>query len=231
MLHCGRAGVGQGSSDQVEDFERLRPRLLSIAYRIVGSADDAQDVVQDAWLRSAASTAVVVSPEAFLTTVVTRLSVDLLRSRGRERHRQDQGRGYWLSAPPPSEPDPERSVELAETVSTAALLLLERLTSLELAVLVLRDVFEFDFTGIAQALHRSPAACRQLAVRARHHLDDGSPRFAVDRREHRELAARFLDAVTQGEVGVLRDLLAERVLATAKPSGIGLGTGSQAAVA
>ena len=142
--------------------------------------------------------------------MVTRISIDVLRS---ARVRREAYVGQWFPEPLLTDPyaDPERSAELADSVSMAALLLLERLTPLERAVFVLRDVFGFGFPEIAAAVGRSEAACRQLAVRARRHMDVGRPRFEADRREREELAARFFDALRDGDVDGLRELLAADV--------------------
>jgi RNA polymerase sigma-70 factor, ECF subfamily len=193
-----------------EEFEQLRPLLFSIAYRILSSVGDAEDAVQETWLRYQASSTEVVSLKAYLSAVVTRLSVDVLRS---ARRRREEYVGPWFPEPLLDNPyeDPERSAELADSLSMAALLLLERLTPLERAVFVLRDVFGFDFPEIASAVGRSEPACRQLAVRARGHVDAGRPRFEADRGERAELAGRFFDAVHDGDVAGLRELLAADV--------------------
>jgi RNA polymerase sigma-70 factor (ECF subfamily) len=192
---------------RAEEFERLRPLLFSIAYRILGSVSEAEDAVQETWLRYAGSAAQPASAKAFLSAVVTRVSIDVLRS---ARRRREEYVGQWFPEPLLTDPyaDPERSAELADSVSMAALLLLERLTPLERAVFVLREVFGFGFPEIASAVGRSEAACRQLAVRARRHVAAGRPRFEADRREREKLAARFFGALREGDVGGLQDLLA-----------------------
>ena len=195
---------------RAQEFEELRPLLFAIAYRILGSVSEAEDAVQDSWLRYAASETVPASPKAFLSAVVTRISIDVLRS---ARVRREHYPGRWFPEPLVTDPyaDPERAAELADSVSMAALLLLERLSPLERAVFVLREVFGFEFTQVAAAVGRSEAACRQLAARARRHMEEGRPRFAVDRRDREELAARFLDALRAGQVDGLRELLAADV--------------------
>ena len=192
------------------EFQELRPLLFAIAYRILGSVAEAEDAVQESWLRYQASPAQPASAKAFLSAVVTRISIDVLRS---ARVRREEYAGPWLPEPLLTDPyqDPVRSAELADSVSMAALLLLERLSPLERAVFVLREVFGFGFPEIASAVGRSEAACRQLAVRARRHMDAGRPRFAADRKERDELAARFFDALREGEVEGLRELLAADV--------------------
>jgi RNA polymerase sigma-70 factor (ECF subfamily) len=192
---------------RAEEFEQLRPLLFSIAYRILGSVSEAEDAVQETWLRYAASPAQPASAKAFLSAVVTRISIDVLRS---ARVRREKYVGPWFPEPLLTDPyqDPERSAELADSVSMAALLLLERLTPLERAVFVLREVFGFGFPEVASAIGRSEAACRQLAVRARRHVDAGRPRFEVDRREREKLAAQFFGALREGDVDGLQELLA-----------------------
>ena len=193
-----------------EEFEELRPLLFAIAYRILGSVAEAEDAVQETWLRYEASPTQPISTKAFLSAVVTRVSIDVLRS---ARVRRETYVGQWFPEPLLTDPyeDPARSAELADSVSMAALLLLERLTPLERAVFVLREVFGFSFAEIASAVGRSEAACRQLAARARHHMDAGRPRFEADRREREELAARFFDALRDGDIDGVRELLAADV--------------------
>jgi RNA polymerase sigma-70 factor, ECF subfamily len=196
--------------NRAEEFERLRPLLFSIAYRILGSVSEAEDAVQETWLRYQAYPDQPTSAKAFLSAVVTRISIDVLRS---ARVRREEYVGEWFPEPLLTDPyeDPERSAELADSVSMAALLLLERLSPLERAVFVLREVFGFGFGEIAAAVGRPETACRQLAVRARRHMDAGRPRFEADRQEREELAARFFDALREGDVEGLRELLAADV--------------------
>lgn len=195
---------------KVEEFEELRPLLFSIAYRILGSVAEAEDTVQDTWLRFDGTATRPTSTKAFLSATVTRIAIDVLRS---ARVRREEYVGPWFPEPLLSDPyqDPARSVELADSVSMAALLLLEQLSPLERTVFVLREVFAFGFEEIATTVGRSEAACRQLLVRARRHMADGRPRFTADRREREELATRFFDALKDGDVGGLRELLAADV--------------------
>jgi RNA polymerase sigma-70 factor, ECF subfamily len=195
---------------RTEEFEAARPLLFAIAYRILGSVSEAEDAVQETWLRYEASPTQPRSTKAFLSAVVTRVSIDVLRS---ARVRREAYVGQWLPEPLLDDPyeDPERSAELADSVSMAALVLLERLSPLERAVFVLREVFGFGFPEIASAVGRSEAACRQLAVRARRHMDAGRPRFEADRKEREQLAQRFFDALNGGDVDGLRELLAADV--------------------
>jgi RNA polymerase sigma-70 factor (ECF subfamily) len=195
---------------RTEEFEELRSLLFAIAYRILGSVAEAEDAVQETWLRYESSPTQPRSTKAFLSAVVTRVSIDVLRS---ARVRRETYVGQWFPEPLLTDPyaDPARSAELADSVSMAALLLLERLTPLERAVFVLREVFGFGFSEVSAAVGRSEAACRQLAVRARRHMEVGRPRFEADHREREELTARFFDALRDGDVDGVRELLAADV--------------------
>jgi RNA polymerase sigma-70 factor (ECF subfamily) len=195
---------------RAEDFEELRPLLFSIAYRLLGSVSEAEDAVQETWLRFEGSPTPPRSTKAFLSAVVTRISIDVLRS---ARVRREAYVGEWFPEPLLDDPyeDPARSAELADSVSMAALLLLERLSPLERAVFVLREVFGFSYAEVASAVGRSEGSVRQLAVRARRHMDAGRPRFEADRREREALADRFFDAFREGDVDGLRELLAADV--------------------
>ncbi|MGW2222909.1 RNA polymerase sigma-70 factor [Nonomuraea sp. NPDC001684] len=195
---------------RTEEFQELRPLLFAIAYRILGSVSEAEDAVQETWLRYEGAAAQPDSPKAFLSATVTRISIDVLRS---ARVRREAYVGPWFPEPLLTDPyqDPERSAELADSVSMAALILLERLSPLERAVFVLREVFAFSHREIASAVERSEAACRQLAVQARRHMDAGRPRFQADRRSRDRLAGRFFGALREGDVEGLRELLAADV--------------------
>ncbi|MEU3274329.1 RNA polymerase sigma-70 factor [Saccharomonospora sp. NPDC006951] len=203
---------------KVDEFEELRGLLFSIAYRILGSVSEAEDAVQETWLRFDGSETEPVSVKAFLSATVTRISIDVLRS---ARVRRESYVGPWLPEPLLSDPyeDPGRAAELADSVSMAALLLLERLSPLERAVFVLREVFAFGFDEIATAVGRTESACRQLLVRARRHMEEGRPRFEADRAERQELATRFFEAMKDGDVGGLRNLLAADVRLVADSGG------------
>ena len=195
---------------RAEEFERLRPLLFSIAYRILGSVAEAEDAVQESWLRYDASPVRPDSPRAYLSTAVTRIAIDVLRS---ARVRREAYVGAWLPEPLLDDPyqDPARAAELADSLSMAALLLLERLSPLERSVFVLREVFGFGFDEVAAAVGRSEPACRQLLVRARRHLGEERPRYEADRDEQRELARRFFEALSRGDLEGLRSLLAADV--------------------
>jgi RNA polymerase sigma-70 factor (ECF subfamily) len=195
---------------RAEEFEELRSLLFAIAYRILGSVAEAEDAVQETWLRFEATETQPTSTKAFLSAVVTRISIDVLRS---ARVRREAYVGPWFPEPLVTDPyeDPERAAELADSVSMATLILLERLSPLERAVFVLHEVFAYGFPEVASAVGRSEAAVRQLAVRARNHMDVGRPRFEADRRERQELSARFFDALRDGDVDGLKELLAADV--------------------
>jgi RNA polymerase sigma-70 factor (ECF subfamily) len=203
---------------RTEEFEQLRPLLFSIAYRNQSSVSEAEDAVQETWLRYELSSTRPASARAFLSAVVTRISIDVLRS---ARLRREEYVGSWFPEPLLTDPyeDPEHAAELADSLSMASLLLLERLSPPERAVFVLREVFAFGFPEIASAVGRSEAACRQLAVRARRHMDAGRPRFETDRREREELAERFFGALREGNVDGLRELLATDVSMVADSGG------------
>src|SRR5256885_5220020 len=162
-------------TSDADTFEAARPRLQRLAYRMLGGIADAEDAVQDAWLRwQGADRASVADPTAWLVTATTRLCLDRLRS---QKARREAYRGPWLPEPL-IEDLAEDPVERAEEVSVAFLLALERLSPLERAVFLLHDVFDADFSAVAETLGRSEAACRQLAVRARDHVRQAKPRFS-----------------------------------------------------
>ncbi|MFF0426556.1 RNA polymerase sigma-70 factor [Streptomyces sp. NPDC004520] len=192
-------------------FVEHRPTLLGVAYRMLGRAADAEDVVQEAWLRwTAADRAAVREPRAFLVRVTTRLAVDRLRQ---AQARHESYVGPWLPEPlvtdfGPAAPDTAERAVLADSVSLAVLVVLESLSPLERAVFVLREAFGFPYGEIATALDRSEAAVRQLAGRARRHVDEGRPRYDVDPAERRDLTERFLTAAAGGDLGELLALLA-----------------------
>ena len=191
----------------VEAFAACRPRLLGIAYGLLGELTEAEDVVQDAWLRwNGADDDAVRNPEAFLVTVTTRLALDRLRS---GRARREVYVGPWLPEPLLADPEtPETKAIEAEQLSLALLGALERLNPLERAVLVLRDVFDLEYAEIADILERTPAAVRQIAKRARDHAGDTTRRRPVAEEERRRLADAFLLASVSGDVERIRELLA-----------------------
>jgi RNA polymerase sigma-70 factor (ECF subfamily) len=184
-------------------FEAHRPLLFSIAYRMLGSASDAEDVVQDAWLRAHQDEhADIRSVRAYLTTIVTRLCIDRLRSAERPRIEYP---GPWLPEPL-AEPNQE-SAELASSLTTAFLLLLEQLAPTERAVFLLREVFELDFEEIARSVGKSQANTRQILTRARGRLRQPRPRFVASRRESEDIVRRFRHACATGDVEELMGVL------------------------
>lgn len=210
---AGAAECRDGTADGATDvFEQHRPVLMGVAYRMLGRVADAEDVVQDAWLRwAAADREPVREPRAFLVRVTTRLAIDRLRA---ARTRRETYVGPWLPEPlvtdvgsAPVEDAAER-VMLTESVSFALLVVLESLSPLERAVFVLREAFGFPYAEIAAALDRSDSAVRQLAGRARRHVAERRPRFDVDPGQQREMTRRFLDAASRGDLGELLELLA-----------------------
>ena len=191
-------------------YRELRPLLFSIAYRMVGSVSEAEDLVQEAFLRfhrAVASGAEVDSARAYLSAVTTRLAIDHLRS---ARVRRERYVGAWLPEPlvTEGEPGPADHAETADTLSMAFLVLLERLSPVQRAVFLLHDVFGYPYGEIARLVGRSEDNCRQIAARARRHVEAGRPRFEASRRQREELASRFFAAVEQGDTEGLVGLLA-----------------------
>jgi RNA polymerase sigma-70 factor, ECF subfamily len=188
----------------------LRPLMLSIAYRMVGSATEAEDLVQEAFLRLHQADEEVGHPRAWLTTVLTRLCIDHLRS---ARVRREQYVGTWLPEPLLADPAPgvAAQAELADTLSLAFLVVLETLSPVERAVFLLHDVFGYDYAEVAAIVDRSEANCRQLAVRARHRVDAGTPRFDPSREQREDLARRFFAALEHGDTDALAEVLAADV--------------------
>lgn len=210
---------------QAQEFESLRPLLFSISYRILGSVTEAEDAVQETGVRFLTGGIHPESPKAYLSTVVTRISIDVLRS---ARVRRETYVGPWFPEPLPTDrqqadpyDDPERAAEMTDSISMAALLLLERLSPLERAVFVLRDVFGFEYGEVADIVGRSEPACRQLAVRARRHMAQERPRFEADRRKRVQLADLFFDALHDGDVDRLQQLLAADVSTVNDGGGLG----------
>lgn len=207
-----------------ETFESLRPRLFGIAYRMLGVRADAEDVVQEAWLRwQAADTAALQSAEAWLVTVTTRLAIDRLRAAKTER---EAYHGWWLPEPlvEVDERTPETAAELAGDLSVAFLHMLERLAPEERAAFLLRQVFDYDYPEIAGIVGKSEAAVRQAVHRAGERVRDGRPRFQVPAETHLRLLQKFVLAARTGERAAIRALLDENAQA------IGDGGGKVASV-
>ncbi|GAA2341822.1 RNA polymerase sigma factor SigJ [Streptomyces kunmingensis] len=198
----------------IDVFEEHRPVLMGVAYRMLGRVADAEDVVQDAWLRwSQADRGEVREPRAYLVRITTRLAVDRLRQ---AQARRESYVGPWLPEPlvtdfGPTVPDTAERAVLADSVSLAVLVVLESLSPLERAVFVLREAFGLPFSEIAATLERGEAAVRQLAARARKHVDERRPRFDVDPVQQRDLTERFLAAATEGDLESLMSMLAPDV--------------------
>jgi RNA polymerase sigma-70 factor, ECF subfamily len=203
----------------VAEFEAQRGRLQSIAYGMLGSVSEAEDVVQDAFLRwDAADRDAVRSPEAYLTTVTTRLALDRLRSAQRRR---EEYVGPWLPEPIVTDADPAHVVAEAEQLSLALLATLERLNPVERAVFLLRDVFDLEYAEIAPIVDRSPENCRQIAHRARERVGRPPRRSAPPPEEEWQLAARFADAIRAGDLQALTEVLAADVVAWTDAGGTG----------
>jgi RNA polymerase sigma-70 factor, ECF subfamily len=201
-----------------ELYEELRPLLFSIAYRMLGSASEAEDAVQEAFLRFHRETAkgtTIDSPKAYLSAVTTRLCIDQLRS---ARVRRERYVGTWLPEPIVTE-EVEEHAATADSLSMAFLVLLESLSPVERAVFLLREVFEYGYDEIASVVGKSEENCRQIAVRARRQVDAKRPRFETSRQRREELAQRFFHAVMDGDAQALVDLLAADVVAYADGGG------------
>jgi RNA polymerase sigma-70 factor (ECF subfamily) len=209
--------AGQGmaeahSATPATDFERHRSRLRGLAYRMLGSVADAEDIVQDAWLRWHAADATAIDDVgAYLTRIVTHLCLDSLKS---ARARREHYVGQWLPEPlltdlDAYQPGPEAADELARDLSFALLRTLDTLSPLERAAFLLHDVFDVDFNTIASTLAREPAACRQLANRARRHVRAARPRFVTNAADGERLAAAFIAAIAGGDLDGLTRVLAD----------------------
>ena len=199
-----------GPSVTTETYESLRPLAFSIAYRMLGSVSEAEDIVQEGLLRLHRAEAVE-HPKAFVATVVTRLSIDELRS---ARVRRETYVGPWLPEPVLTDSRPDD-----ESVSMALLVTLEALTPVERAVFLLHDVFDYGYDEIAEIVGKTRENCRQLAVRARRHVEARRPRFEPSREQREALAARFFEAIRDGDLDGLVELLAEDAVATGDGGG------------
>ena len=201
-------------------FETYRPLMFSIAYRMLGSATDAEDIVQEAYLRyRSVPSGSINAPKAFFGTVVTRLSLNQLTS---ARAKRETYIGSWLPEPLLTDdgdaavlstllPSPSQQVELHESISLAFLMLLERLSPVERSVFLLRDVFGYDYAEIAHMLEQEEAACRQVLSRAKKHIADRRPRFQAQPSQHRRLLDQFMNTVNAGDLDGLVSLLADDV--------------------
>ncbi|ALV30910.1 RNA polymerase sigma-70 factor [Streptomyces sp. CdTB01] len=201
----------QAGPDQLA-FQQYRTLLFSVAYRILGTAADAEDTVQDAWLKwSAADRSQVADPKAYLIRIASNLAMERLRS---TRHQRETYPGPWLPEPILTHPDTADSadtVAAAESISMALLIVLETLSPLERAVFVLKEVFAFSYAEIAQAVERSETAVRQSAHRARAHVTARRPRYPTNRAHQRHITERFLAATQGGDINTLMELLSPDV--------------------
>jgi RNA polymerase sigma-70 factor (ECF subfamily) len=199
-------------------FQSLRSHLFSLAYRMLSSAAEAEDVVQDAWLRAAAAPSDLKSTRSWLTTVVTRLCLDRLKA---ARTKREHYIGPWLPEPVPTEAvtSAEDLAARRESITLAFLVLLETLTPAERAAFILREVFEDDYAEVATVLDTTPAAARQLVHRAKARLADGRPRFEAAPERQRELVGRFLEAIRDGNLRRLQEYLAADVVFSADGGG------------
>lgn len=205
------------SAPATEAFVRHRNLLFTVAYEMLGSAADAEDVLQEAWLRwSGVDRDEVRDERAYLVRIVTRLSLDQIRTLSR---RKETYVGEWLPEPLRTTPDVAEDVELAESVSMALMVVLETLAPTERAVFVLREAFGFDYAEIAESLDKSPAAIRQIAHRARAHVEARRPRQTVSTREARVAVAAMQRAIGAGDFQALLDVLAPNVVMIADGGG------------
>lgn len=191
---------------RIAAFEAQRPRLLRLGYRMLGSLSEAEDIVQEAWLRWSGVQDRVATPSAYLTRVVTRLCLDHMKS---ARARRETYVGAWLPEPLIGATEPDETV--TDDVTLTLMLALERLSPLERAAFLLHDVFEVALPEVAATLDRAPAAVRQLAVRARKHVESGRPRYRVDAAEADRIARAFFAASRDGDTAALASLLATDV--------------------
>jgi RNA polymerase sigma-70 factor (TIGR02957 family) len=215
------AGVRDGMSDRERLLDELRPVSFAIAYRMLGSVSEAEDVVQEALLRvhrALEAGEQIASPRAFVATVTTRLAINEL---GSARARREHYVGEWLPEPilTDGHDDPARHAEMADSLSLAMLVLLESLSPEERAVLLLHDVFDYDHAQIAEIIGKSQDNVRQLATRARRHVEQRRPRFQTTREQRDELARRFFQAAEQGDLSGLEALLAHDVELTGDGGG------------
>jgi RNA polymerase sigma-70 factor (TIGR02957 family) len=196
------------------DYAEFRPLMFSIAYRMTGSVSDAEDIVQEAFLRLTRvlrDGASIDSPKAYLATATTRLAISHLRS---ARVRRESYVGAWLPEPlvADTDPGPAERAEMSDSLSMAFLVLLESLSPTERAVFLLHEVFGYDYREIADITGKSEPNCRQILTRARHHIDEGKPRFEASREQCDEVARRFFDAAGGGDLSGLLELLAPDVV-------------------
>lgn len=207
-----------GDEDFAAEFDAIRPRLVGVAYGLLGSLDEAEDVVQDAWLRlGRADLPEIRDVTGWLVVTVSRLALDVLRS---ARVRREEYVGPWLPEPVVAGADPADRITLAESMSLAMLVVLESLSPAERTAFVLHDVFGLPFGEVGRAVGRSPAACRQLAARARKHVAARAPRFEVDAVEHRRVVEAFGRASEGRDIDALVALLDPDVILRSDGGGL-----------
>ncbi len=209
------------SALETNQFETYRPLMFSIAYRMLGSATEAEDIVQEAYLRyQSATPGEIMSHKAFLSTIVTRLCLNQLQ---RARVQRETYVGPWLPEPVLTDSDgitePAQQAELHDSLSLAFLVLLEQLTPLERAVFLLREVFSYDYAEIAEMIDKEEAACRQMFSRARKHISEHRPRFKPNKEKHRRMLDQFIESVGTGNLDDLMQLLSEDVVLWADGGG------------
>jgi RNA polymerase sigma-70 factor (ECF subfamily) len=217
------------TTQSAADYLEFRPLMFSIAYRMTGSVSDAEDIVQEAFLRLTRALRdgeSITTPKAYLATITTRLAISHLRS---ARVRREAYVGAWLPEPlvtgelgPAAAPDPAERAEMSDSLSMAFLVLLESLTPTERAVFLLHEVFGYDYREIAEITGKSEANSRQIFARARHHIDEAKPRFETSREQRDEVARRFFDAIGGGDINGLLELLAPDVVMVGDGGGKGL---------
>jgi RNA polymerase sigma-70 factor (ECF subfamily) len=206
------------AEDAAAVFEEVRPRLVGVAYGLLGTLTDAEDAVQEAWIRLQRSDVEAIDDlTGWLITTTSRIALDVLRS---ARNRREAYVGPWLPEPIETMPDPADSVSFADSLSWAMLVVLETLSPAERAAFVLHDVFGITFDEVGQALGRSPAACRKLASRAREHIEERKPRFDVDAEAHHEVVEAFAQAARSGDVEGLLRVLDPDVVLTSDGGGV-----------
>jgi RNA polymerase sigma-70 factor (ECF subfamily) len=212
--------LSQPEKEAMEQFEQYRPMMFSIAYRMLGSVSEAEDMLQNAYLRYRQIPAgSIASPKAFLSTIVTRLCLNHLQS---VRVQRESYLGPWLPEPLLTEDDPESpgsQAEKLESISMAFLVLLERLTPMERAVFLLREVFDYSYAEIAEIVGKEEASCRQILSRAKKFIAAQHPRFTPSKEHHHQLLQEFLDAVSEGNLGGLTQMLTSDVALTTDGGG------------
>ncbi|PEQ10271.1 RNA polymerase sigma factor SigJ [Novosphingobium sp. PC22D] len=200
------SGLAVGQTARLDDFQRERKRLMRLAYRMLGSFSEAEDVVQDAWFRWEKLDGGIDAPAAYLTRIVTRLCLDRLKS---ARARRETYIGPWLPDPLMGSSDPDETI--ADDITVTLMLAMERLSPLERAAFLLHDVFDIALSDVAVTLGREPAAVRQLASRARKHVQVARPRFSVEAAEASRITQAFFVAARDGDTAALASLLAQEV--------------------